>query len=289
MNKKLPILIASLSCLAATAQAAVIFSDNFDAYSAGTITGANGGTGFSDAWASSGVANVGTNNFGASVPTNYTLPTSANSVTINGNGTSPTASRTLSSSIDLNPVSATTYYFSYLYSRTDTGNTGGGEQTRLSFRDSTGVEQFSFGFSSTEHPEILGQGGAVLGTGSTAITVNSNAFSTAAKYLVVGKVTLGAGATDSLSMKVYNSTDTISGEPVTWDVSVSGATIGGIQSTVDIIRLAGASGSQLTTFDNVIGGTTFADVTAIPEPSSFAALAGLSMLGLAATRRRRAI
>jgi len=51
----------------------------------------------------------------------------------------------------------------------------------------------------------------------------------------------------------------------------------------------GSPASQNPTFDEFRVGTTWADVTPIPEPSAFAALAGLGALGLAAFGRRRRV
>jgi PEP-CTERM motif len=88
------------------------------------------------------------------------------------------------------------------------------------------------------------------------------------------------------------------GDAALTSTSVSSTTIGDVYSTgASVGRLAlqsistGAPVSNGILFDEVRLGTAFEDVTsaAIPEPSSFAALAGVALLGFAASRRRRSV
>jgi len=65
----------------------------------------------------------------------------------------------------------------------------------------------------------------------------------------------------------------------TWTVPAEGATVG---YAVETVFIGGSIADSLTKATQLVGGS------AIPEPSSFAALAGFAVLGLAASRRRRA-
>jgi hypothetical protein len=77
------------------------------------------------------------------------------------------------------------------------------------------------------------------------------------------------------------------------DLSVASASWSALNLTTEQARFRSisfysGSAANATSLDEIRLGLTFADVTpAIPEPSSFAALAGLGVLGMAATRRRR--
>jgi hypothetical protein len=56
---------------------------------------------------------------------------------------------------------------------------------------------------------------------------------------------------------------------------------------VQTVVAASGSGTETFLFDNMLYGTTLADVAPIPEPSSYALLMGLSVGALLVTRRRR--
>ena len=107
-------------------------------------------------------------------------------------------------------------------------------------------------------------GGAVL-----AANANTNSWS--------GKVTDGLGAFRAFS-------------PTTLESQLGQ---GGSFSYVDLYRASAtpitgtATPTYITTFSLSSSGVLSAATTAVPEPSSFAALAGLATLGAVATRRRR--
>lgn len=63
-----------------------------------------------------------------------------------------------------------------------------------------------------------------------------------------------------------------------WVVPADGSTVG---YAVETVAIGGAISNSLTVASQSVGGS------AIPEPSSFAALAGLAMLGFAGMRKRR--
>jgi hypothetical protein len=98
----------------------------------------------------------------------------------------------------------------------------------------------------------------------------------------VARITLGAGATSTVDLWV-GATDS--------PVDVSGAALASVTGRelagVDGIRINGndfGGGGNNQSFDNLLIGTTVADVDAIPEPSA-AFLGGLGMLCLLPRRR----
>ena len=106
-------------------------------------------------------------------------------------------------------------------------------------------------------------------------------------YLVVGKLTVDTAASTRNDMWVYQNGQTV---PILTDVSV-GMSVSSAATGSSIPAFYGRSfgnPNAAIVFDEIRVGTTFADVaSAIPEPSSFAALAGLGALGFIATRRRQ--
>jgi hypothetical protein len=98
-------------------------------------------------------------------------------------------------------------------------------------------------------------------------------------FLVVGRLNFTSQAADFWVNPTLSLSDPTSPQ----------ATFSTTGLAVDRINLV-FNGSTAVTFDEVRVGTTFNDVTpfsAIPEPSSFAALAGLATLGCVGLRRRR--
>jgi hypothetical protein len=291
MKTKFLSLAASIAALTVTAQAAVLVSETFD-YTAGALAGQNGGTGFTGAWTiNNSAANVTSDSFAGSVPTGYSLATASNSATLAPSGTASVGvNRAFTTAIDTNVAS--TYFVSYQFARFDANNTASGEQFRLQFRNGT-TEQFGLGLSSTELIEVT-NGTAFTGvtTAGSAFPIGSADFATAPKYLLVAKITLGAGpGADSVSASIFSSADSVSVEPTSWQItrtgSITASTLTGITFSASANTTASAGNIAV---DNLYLGETFADVTsAIPEPSSFAALAGVALLGFAASRRRRAV
>lgn len=72
-------------------------------------------------------------------------------------------------------------------------------------------------------------------------------------------------------------------DPVTGALYVADQGAGSIYK---ITNLSGATGS-VSTFANGLGGVQYLAIAAVPEPASYAALAGAALLSLAAWRRRR--
>jgi hypothetical protein len=98
----------------------------------------------------------------------------------------------------------------------------------------------------------------------------------------VAKITLGAGATSTVELWVGPT-----GSPVDVSGSAIAISTGRELAGADSIRIGGAdfgNGGNNQSFDNLIIGTTMADVDAVPETST-ALLGGIGLLAL--LRRRR--
>jgi hypothetical protein len=104
------------------------------------------------------------------------------------------------------------------------------------------------------------------------------AASTAVRLLVV-KFSLSATAGQD-SVTVWVDPTLGAGE------SIGGTVVTGKTLTWDRLTLSDYDGNSAA-WDEIRWGTTFDSVTAVPEPSAFAALAGLAGLGVVGLRRRR--
>ena len=97
---------------------------------------------------------------------------------------------------------------------------------------------------------------------------------TTSTYLLVTKLVFHAGSTkDEFYLKVYSPTATVGSEPTTWDIADK--TNISSSSTYDRIWLDEKADARAA-FDEIRIGTTWADVTVVPEPSTIVML--LSML-----------
>ena len=136
------------------------------------------------------------------------------------------------------------------------------------------------------------QNNAAFNGDNTSATPVSYALGTT--FLVVGKIEFGyaSGVEDKLTLYINPSSLTDEGLVTPYlEVSVNDfgsisafrIFAGGNQTSPSVFNASGGI------FDEIRLSTTYTGVTgAIPEPSSFAALAGLAGLAFAATRRRRA-
>jgi|GEM_PF-2098357 PEP-CTERM putative exosortase interaction domain len=121
-------------------------------------------------------------------------------------------------------------------------------------------------------------GGSAIATATLGASDLATAFASGTFYKFQVEVNLGTPGTIEFNGSILNSAgDSIIGTFST----LSAAYAGSDQPTYVGLRL-GTQGQTITTVDN------FTLTAAIPEPSAFAALAGLATFGLAATRRRRA-
>ncbi|AHF94227.1 hypothetical protein OPIT5_08735 [Opitutaceae bacterium TAV5] len=258
--KKYALFICMAAC-AAPSFAALLVEETFT-YPAGSLYGKSGGSGFSQNWWG------GSNGTGAWTVEN-------NAAKISGNNDT-WAIRNVS------PVSETGFYFSCeLGVDTLTGVTG-------SFRDvviisvgggtfSTGVAFNTWGYGI--QASIAGQ--------NYNLTASQAIQSTGMTYTIVGHYTFSESTGQATLALWLNPEDGTSGfiHEVSW--TATAATVSRI--TLQRYDNGSRSGIASTTFDNIRIGTEWADVapTQVPEPGTWAAIAGGLLLGLAVWRRIR--
>lgn len=265
--RQLPLLavavIGGIACSPVIGHADTLVSESFN-YSVGGLVGQNGGTGWGGSWTAidagaSGGVQSGSLTYGD-------LVTSGNQAYVTTTAGTSGFSRALGSTFS--DATTNTIYLSFAFN----WNSG----TRF-----LGLQLLNGGTSAIEFNKFAGQSnfGIQSGTGSTAITTGTTNF-------VVVKIEFNASGNDTVSL--YTNPSLTGGEPMTASSTRSFASL-----SFNTIRLATGydNGSQTTAaaaFDEIRIGTTYADVvSAIPEPSSFAALAGIAALGFVAVGRRR--
>lgn len=258
---KTPLLAICIIALTgmSVSRAAVIASDDFNSYDDGntTLDGGTGGTGFSSGWNVSNQINV-TGGVLTTRPFNDPLATRTLSAPIADTGT-------LWISFDWGYTSAPgANDFSGLTLFDNVGGDGDGGQRLFIGKDTRNVAEDPTSFWGVT-------GGGISDTFTSVLSHDGMKTG-------VAKITMGTGATDTIELWVG-----ATGSPVnvsgTADLTVSGFNIQGVET----VRILGDNITD-SQFDNLIIGTTMADVDAIPEPSVLL-LSGLGSLLL--LRRRR--
>ncbi|MEX0324911.1 MAG: PEP-CTERM sorting domain-containing protein [Puniceicoccaceae bacterium] len=274
MNKYLISLLAFALC-GLSAHAALVFYDDFD-YPNGNGQHVDSGTA---QWAS---------------------PTGAGGNSFEGRITGT----------DINPLGrASERAFAAFGGQTNTSNDfsviGTNETAYFSYNldiDSFGGGSFTFGLNSSygnnsvyrvivSNTGVLSLGDWGGGTSGTGPTL---ALDT--EYFIVGALEVAPSGSYSLVASAFTDVDSanawaagvttsniVSSE---WDVSLSAAStpfLGDADRTVDGIQIIGAG---TTYWDAIRIGTELGDVTVVPEPSTYAMLAGILTAGLVLIRRR---
>lgn len=285
---------ATLLAAALPASAQLIAYEGFD-YAAGTdnIPGLNGGTGFAAAWGTgAGTESVLASSMAYTDGLGNILQTTGGSGYFTGTPAATSMSRSLSAARG----DGTTTWISFVAQRFGpdaywaasvqfrSGDTGGT------------TEKITVGEIS-ENNATLGADAANNWWGLfNQAGAGGSAANTADGYLVTNltfvllRVDNGVGATDSVRMWLNPNLNVAPD-----DLSAS-VTLSGLDLTFDRIRIfsrnggSGFANAELGV-DELRLGETFADVsafTAVPEPSTYAALLGAATLGFVAYRRRRA-
>lgn len=273
-------------CLLPLGLGAQTVNETFN-YTTGVITNkAVSGTGLTGNWAGShtlGASFTGNaggavvNNWSYATPGNYAFTPSANQFSITGGS----AYAPLTSSIATNVNG--TYYMSF-FLRLSAGGTAANTffNVGLASTQTNNADTFNFGKSSS-NANFGTQFSGSFDASTVAITAATNYF-VVLKLDIVGGV---AAANDTFSFNIYaanNDTILPTVAPTSWDYTRTG----NLDPTKSFTALAFRTGTgQTMLVDEVRLGTSWSHVAAaIPEPSTFAALAGLGALGLAASRRR---
>lgn len=197
------------------------------------------------------------------------LGDSVTTVAGNTGGESGRVYRLFDSSLTVTDATAGTIYLSFLF-QVDAGADG---YNALSFYNTSTTDAnrfFDIGVTNNGGQDGLSYNFAAQGTyADTGVDTNT------AVHLLVARFDLSAtAASDSVTVWVDPTSETggvvISGKDLKWD------------------RIALSNyATQNASWDEITFGTTFADVTAIPEPGTYAAIFGTLTLGFVAFRRRR--
>lgn len=270
-----------LLCLAATGFAqTAITTESFD-YPGGILATNNGGTGWLQAWQGGNIAlGGGSLVFPGHEAGGLAGTAAGNRLDYSSSlGVDDYSNRRMTTGVDFSQDG--TYYSSVLLRKfVDGGSAPGSDQIAVKFFDATlTTQRWGFGLGSTElfyveaGPDvpawIASQAGVALNT----------------TYFMVAKLVTRATGNDEWYLNVYGPADTVPGsEPVTWQMSFTGASDA---TGIDLVRVEYGTNAE-GAIDEFRLGTTWASVTtAIPEPSTHAAFAGLAALGWALWRRRR--
>jgi len=256
-------LLAGASLL--TSHAAIIAEDSFT-YTAGTqLNGANGGTGWTTAW----TAQADRYEIQAANQTYPGLNTSGGTAVSKfdnasfGNGFSRSFASTTGrvwGSATITFAQVPTYFEFKL-----------NETTNVNWSAKFG---FNGGNIFTEH------------SGPGALVNTAFAAATGTTYFLAFTYDTSGGSGGSPTTFYVNPTGLGSGSAPSGSVASASFT-GNNYAMSGTNNLSMFAGNGLFTIDDVRLGTTWASVSPIPEPSAFAALAGISVLGMAALRRRR--
>ncbi|QYY36773.1 PEP-CTERM sorting domain-containing protein [Ruficoccus sp. ZRK36] len=285
--------------LAATSQATVLAYDTFDSYTSGSsLSGLDGGYGWESSWSTNVTTDVSSSS-SISFNNGSIVRGGGNSLVISSQSSSSAITRSMAS--DSSTYTGSTYYTSFIFqvnygTGTSTTVTNVGYQEGSSFFG-VGVDNGTTS-SVTSLPQG-GMNGARAFARVNASGVTDNVDQNQIKYnntyfMVVEHVWSGTtNSYSSVNVYLYDEANTISGQVVSYDGTASETSIEQLAMRVFYIGGGDRNGEAYTNdvdliFDDFLFADSFESATgAIPEPSTYAALAGLAVLGIAVLRRKR--
>lgn len=283
----------------ASAQAAPVAADGFETYSPGTLSGANGGSGFSAGWSingglSAGQTVVDTSTVGGALSYSVTNSSAATVGTINGatravqfsssssNGSTLVATRGFSSAQTGDEVWARALV------RWQTGTVDGSDFITLYYGTTNTAP--NFGITGNNLTDFhLREGGTAFGATGPDIVSGDVGSTTFLLVTRLFKSVSGGPNYDRFTLwvnPVLDGSNQLPAPALVGNLANAFSSVGGLG-----IRLNNIDSSQSETvlFDEVAFGTTAGDVvpgaTGVPEPGSIALLAVTA--GAALLRRRR--
>ena len=277
---KLPVslLIATASSLAMhpTLLAAVLVEEGFNCAPGSNLAGANGGTGFTDAW--TGNANDYTVNAASLAYSG--LATSGGSVSLVGNGSWSTSAKRNFASIN---TTTGVVWGSYLVRADVIGDDG----FELKYGEAgAGLNQGNINYGNATG---FGNGGGT----ATRLDTNSNSGAVFGPTLVVGQTHLLVWAFNGSASEVNGIfpgdyimflDPTVGVDPDAGSPNIYKFAGAGPLGTLGITQIFARN--TTATVDEVRIGQSFADVTPVPEPSAIA-ISALGLLAAAGVRRRK--
>lgn len=265
MKKLLSILITGC-CLFSFSQANLLVLDSFS-YATGTISGLNGGEGWSGAWSAGGATTAAVVSGSLTAPAGYNFTPSGNRVENTGNGF---IARGFETANRPNLATNGTYYMSWLIQTSGTGDV-----SRLNLVDNSFSNRISIGKLGNNNDNL-----AIQLSGET--TIFSTTSLAGGDFLIVTKLESLDG-TLTVSASAFPSTGLIGDEPADWDITTTSISSDHVKNMFSMnVLMQGGAGN--IAFDEFRLGTSYAAV--IPEPRTYAALLGLIALGCVILRRR---
>ena len=272
------LLLVSLTLPSAALAAPLeIESFNYPSSTGQTIDTLNGGTGWGGAWGDGDFdVTLAATNTSLTYPASSPLTSAGGRIELTATDPSAQATRTLGTTMSL-ATNNQNYYSSALFRRSAVT----GETSTVSFFSGGNLRWF-YGI------DVNGKFSVAVDPGTTTQRATS-AFDAAADttYLVVARFrtnTFQPSGNDEVFLKVFAPGDTVA-EPTSdagWDLSSNGNS-GVVLSSIRL-DMANAAG-QTNALDEFRIGTTFTDVTGVPEPGSIALL-GAAAIGLLRRGRR---
>lgn len=238
--------------------ASLLLYEPFNYTAGGSLTGENGGTGFTSAWSPLS-GSEGTTTVQANSLTYSTLPTSGNKVYINPTSTTSGESR------DFSNLNSGTVYLSFL------ANIDEGQRFfALRLTDAGGQKAFIGRASGGSNWRVESNTGTTV-TGATSIAASLDTT-----YFLVLRIDFSVS---NARLRLYVD-PTLGTEPLTADADITSSAafqINGLNIATGFT--SGAVTTAKGWYDEIRMGTTYADIAPVPEPTS-GALFGLSLLGI---------
>ncbi|GHC05430.1 hypothetical protein [Cerasicoccus arenae] len=265
MNK----LITIISTLAITtlAHGTLLLNEDFNSLSTGDLNGQNGWTAVSQLDVQSGGLSYSSGDISISGGTNNAVWSGANTQPIGSKGfASQDGDVWFSFTINVSATNNSNRFWFYVSDDADLGNSG------VMGQINSGSGALLSGYRAT----------------TSQFTSGSNSLPSDETLFLVGKFSKdgisGTGDYDKMEMWINPSSTTLGAGSIAQNVTSTG-----ISDGIDTFAITALGGGSTVLWDNLLVGTTQADVLdvySIPEPSTITFMIGLSALTIAWTRHR---